>query len=183
MEHFAHLDAAADKAVAQIAEQGDRRLVVRLRREHRGRRVDAFEERVVEAAADSTPAELRPYVQLGELQVSAHEPALLTLGAKRGSNAIVPPLPRPAAVAVDESNEPPLGEGSEEAKAVARDVPRQDFVDSRARRIGPDLGELTAQGENVLSGDLARHSAALSVSAHLRDLRDGGHGIERRRAV
>jgi hypothetical protein len=109
----------------------------------------------VEAAADSTPAELRPYVQLCELEMSAHEPALLALGAKRGSNAIVPPLPRPAAVAVDESNESPFGEGSEEAEAVTRDVPRQDLVDSRARRVGPDLGKLAAQRKNILSDDLA----------------------------
>jgi hypothetical protein len=85
--------------------------------------------------------------------VSRRQPALDALGPERRGDAVVPPLAGRAAVAVDEADEPPAGEGAEEAEALPGDVPRQDLADPRARRVGPDLLELAPEAQNAVSLD------------------------------
>ena len=108
-------------------------------------------------------------MQLRELEVARRQPTLAPLAAERGRDAVVPPLPGRAAVAVDEPGEPALGEGSEEAEALARDVPRHDLVDAGARRVGPQLGDLAEPRQHLLGFQLAdldldadRHATASS---------------------
>ncbi len=76
-------------------------------------------------------------------------------GAELAGDAVVPPLARLTAVAVDEADEQPAGEGAEEAEAVSLGVARQDLVDAGTRRVGPDLGERALERENLAPGQLA----------------------------
>src|SRR3954453_4134059 len=144
-----------DHLPAAASVEGDRGLVVGLRGQHRGRRLDTLEQRVVQGAADSAAPVLAAYVQLGELQVPRREPPLGAPGAELGRDAVVPPLSRLATVAVDEADEQPAGEGAEKAEAVALRVARQDLVDAGARRVRPDLGERALERENLAPPDLA----------------------------
>ena len=82
--------------------------------------------------------------------------------AERSRDAVVPPLPRRAEVAVDEADQPLLDERAEEAEALARHVTRQDLVDPRPRGVGPDLADLVAVREHFLPAS-ARTSTPSSI--------------------
>src|SRR4051812_45362946 len=135
----AEIEVWDDHLPAAAGVEGDRWLVVGLRGEHRGRRLDTLEQRVVQRTADPAAPVLPAYVQLGELQVTRREPPLGAPGAELGRDPGVPPFSRLAAVAVDEADEQLAGEGAEKEEAVALRVARQDLVDAGARRVRPDL--------------------------------------------
>src|SRR4029079_4265883 len=74
---------------------------------------------------------------------------------ERSGDAVVPPLPPRAEVAVDETGEPLVDERAEEAEAVPRDVARQDLVDPGTRGVGPDLADRVAMREHLLAAEPA----------------------------
>ena len=117
-------------AATLVERQG--RSVPRLRREERGRRCRVRRQKlVVEPDAEAAAPSLRRDVQLRELDVSGTEPPLPLHRRHRRADGVVPPLPRPTAVAVGEPDDAARGvDASDEREGVTARVARQDLADA-----------------------------------------------------